>query len=283
VKPAPFRYDSAGDVESTGRALADNDGAKIIAGGQSLGPMLNLRLARPQVLLDVSALPELRETRETARGAAIGSAFTHAEIEDGEVEDPTGGWLRAAAANIAHRGVRNRGTLGGSLAHADPAADWVIVMTGLGASVLLAGPGGRREVAMREFITGPFQTALLPGEVLVAVDVPKPGAGAGWGYWKYMRQVGEFAKASATVLIDDEAGPPRVALGALGRQPLVLADAAAGDLVAGRAVARDVVGDALPDMTPEALALHVTAVNRALEMARASIDAAAAPSQEGPA
>jgi carbon-monoxide dehydrogenase medium subunit len=283
LKPAPFQYDSAGTIESTGRALSDHEGAKIIAGGQSLGPMLNLRLARPQVLFDVSTLPELRETRETARGIAIGSAFTHAEIEDGEVEDPTGGWLRAAAANIAHRGVRNRGTLGGSLAHADPAADWVIVMTGLGAYVLLAGPRGLRDVAVDEFIMGPFQTALLPDEVLVAVDVPRPGAGAGWGYWKYMRQVGEFAKASATVLIDEGAGLSRVALGALGRQPLVLSGAAADDLVAGRAVPRDILGDVLPDMAPEQLALHVTAINRALAMARKSMDASAAPLPEGSA
>jgi len=283
LKPAPFQYDRAATVESTGHALAETEGAKIVAGGQSLGPMLNLRLARPDVLLDVSTLPELREVRETARGVAIGSAFTHAEIEDGVVDDPTGGWLRAAAANIAHRGVRNRGTLGGSLAHADPAADWVIVMTGLDARVQLSGPQGSRDVAMSDFITGPFQTALLPDEVLVAVEVSRPGTGARWGYWKFMRQVGEFAKASATVLIDDAAGGPRVALGALGGPPMILPDGMAGDLVAGRARARDVLGDVLADVAPEQRALHATAIERALEMAREGREPSADLAPEGSA
>ena len=174
MKAAPFDYLIGDDVPNTARRLtADDGGTKAVAGAQSLGPMLNLRLVRPAQLIDVSLLPALRETSETTAAVQLGAAVTHAEIEDGEVPDPTPGWLREAAANIAHRAVRNRGTLGGSLAHADPAADWVIVMTGLNATVVLEGPDGRREVAMSDFITGPFETALTPGELIVAVSVPR--------------------------------------------------------------------------------------------------------------
>ena len=213
MKPAKFDYRSADTSPAvTAELVADVEGTKLIAGAQSLGPMLNLRLARPNKLIDVSMLPELRQARETVDGIEIGAAVTHAEIEDGEVPGlPTGNvekapiaWLREAAANIAHRAVRNRGTLGGSLAHADPAADWVIVMTGLGATILLDGPNGRRDVAMADFVTGPFETALRSGELITAVRVPRPGPRARWGYWKFVRQVGEFAKASATILIDPD-------------------------------------------------------------------------------
>lgn len=273
MKPVAFKYDAAASVSDGCRALGDGANAKLIAGGQSLGPMLNLRLVRPGALLDVSTLPEIREANETEAGVVIGAAITHAEIEDGAVPDPTGGWLRAAAANIAHRGVRNRGTIGGSIAHADPAADWVIVMTGLGASVTLEGPSGRRDVPMSDFVIGPFETALSPDEILVSVFVPKPAKDTRWGYWKYMRQVGEFAKASATVLINSETGASRIALGALGQQPIVLSSDVAEQMIGERIEVREALHDAfnaagLP-AEPENLALHITAVHRALAIARA--------------
>ncbi len=269
MKAAPFDYRTAHDTADAGRGLATHDGGtKAIAGAQSLGPMLNLRLVRPAQLIDVSMLPALRETRETSAAVQLGAAVTHAEIEDGEVPDPTPGWLREAAANIAHRAVRNRGTLGGSLAHADPAADWVIVMTGLNATVVLEGPDGRREVAMSDFITGPFEAALKSGELIVAVSVPRPAAKASWGYCKFVRQVGEFAKASATVLLDPDKGQPRIAIGALGRQPLVLEAAVSEKLAAGQISAAEALGNALPERSPSDLALHITMLNRALAKAQ---------------
>ena len=200
-------------------------GAKPVAGNQSLGPMMNLRLVRARRLIDVATVPELRAIVENPDYVRFGAATTHAEIEDGETPDPTNGWMRAAASNIAHRAVRNRGTMGGSLAHADPAADWVIVLTGLDATVIAAGPDGERRIPMADFMTGPYTTALGDNELLVAVEVPRPGPAARWGYWKFMRQVGEFAKASATVLIDPEDGRHLCcALGALGGPPVVLPD-----------------------------------------------------------
>ncbi len=273
MKPARFDYRSAGTSHAVTAELAvDVEGTKLIAGAQSLGPMLNLRLARPNKLIDVSMLPELRRARETAEGIEIGAAVTHAEIEDGEVSGlPTGevenapiAWLCEAAANIAHRAVRNRGTLGGSLAHADPAADWIIVMTGLGATILLEGPNGRRDVSMADFVTGPFETALQSGELITAVRVPRPGPSARWGYWKFVRQVGEFAKASATILIDPDGTAPRIAVGALGRQPLLLEANVAEDLVARRTSAQEVLSVALPERSAAELALHVAALDNAL-------------------
>lgn len=255
MKPAVFDYGVA-----AGAAIPE--GAKPVSGNQSLGPMLNLRLARPERLVDVSRLQSLRETVEHPDRVRLGAATTHAEIEDGAVPDPTGGWLRDAAAHIAHRAVRNRGTLGGSLAHADPAADWVIVMTGLCASVVIEGPDGAREVPMADFITGPYATVLAPQDVLVAVDVPRPGADARWGYWKFVRQVGEFAKASAAVLHDPATGRIRCALGATGGAPVILS--APEEIIAGHTSPADAVDEALPGRSRAARAMHVAALTRAL-------------------
>ncbi|MGI9480690.1 MAG: FAD binding domain-containing protein [Hyphomicrobiaceae bacterium] len=276
MKPAKFDYSSAAATSDANAELsAGNGGTKLIAGAQSIGPMLNLRLVRPERLIDVSMLPELRAAKVTAAGIEIGAAVTHAEIEDGEVSGWATAesgkapvvWLREAAANIAHRAVRNRGTLGGSLAHADPAADWVIVMTGLGAQVRLQGPDGQRDVAVSDFVTGPFETALQPGELIASVHVPRPGPNARWGYWKFVRQVGEFAKASATVLVDPDAAAPRIAVGALGRQPLVLEPNVATDFATGQMTAQAALAATLPERNIRDLALHVAALNNALAKA----------------
>lgn len=262
MKPAAFEYRRAGGLVT---ALRLADGEKPVAGNQSLGPMLNLRLVRPERLMDVSALPELRATADSPDRIRFGAATTHAEIEDGDVPDPTDGWMRVVASNIAYRAVRNRGTIGGSLAHADPAADWPLATTALCATAIVYGPGGQRDVPMEDFITGPYTTVLGPLDLLLAVDVPRPGPAARWGYWKFMRQVGEFAKASAAVLIDPENGRYRCVVGALGRQPLVLGDPLA--LIEGRIAPADALAAALPDRPAAELAMHVTALARALAMA----------------
>ena len=153
MKAAAFEFDRA---DTLAQALMPEPGDKPVAGNQSLGPMMNLRLVRTRRLIDIATVPELRAIDENPDFVRFGAATTHAEIEDGETPDPTNGWMRAAAANIAHRAVRNRGTMGGSLAHADPAADWVIVLTGLDATVVANGPGGERRIPMADFITGPL-------------------------------------------------------------------------------------------------------------------------------
>ncbi len=262
MKAAAFDFARA---DTLAQAFLPEPGDKPMAGNQSLGPMMNLRLARPARLIDIATVPELRAITESPDHIRFGAATTHAEIEDGEVPDPTSGWMQAAARNIAHRAVRNRGTIGGSLAHADPAADWVIVMTGLCATAIVAGPDGERRVPLDRFITGPYATDLAERELLVAVEVPRPGPSAQWGYWKFMRQVGEFAKASAAVLIDPENRRYRCALGALGGPPAVLPDPEG--LIEGRVSAADSVAQALAGRPLQSTAMHVAALERALARA----------------
>ncbi len=266
MKPAPFDYAAATSVSETTALLSDHAGnAKPVAGNQSLGPMLNLRLVRADLLADVSRMDELRAVVETDDFVRLGAAITHAEIEDGVVPDPTNGWMRKAASHIAYRAVRNRGTIGGSLAHADPAADWVIVLTGLCATILSRAPSNPRRIRMEDFVNGPFSTALAPDELLLGVEIPKPGANAQWGYWKFTRQVGEFAKASAAVLIDTENNKFRCAVGALDRQPLVLENPRA--LIDGKMSPEEALLEAFPNRTQSDLSLHIAALRRALDMA----------------
>lgn len=264
MKPAPFEFAIARSLRDAQSSLRGGQN-KLISGNQSLGPMLNLRLARPPGLIDVSLLSDLRAVEEFEDRVRFGAAITHAEIEDGIVPDPTGHWMRDAAANIAYRAVRNRGTIGGSLAHADPAADWVIVLTALCATAIVVGPGESpesRSLPMEDFIKGPYTTDLAPDDILAAIDVPKPGEGACWAYWKYTRQVGEFAKASVAILIDPVRNRTRIAIGALGRQPALLSNPDA--VLDGSQSPMEALSEAIPDQPATALHLHAVALSRAL-------------------
>jgi aerobic carbon-monoxide dehydrogenase medium subunit len=236
--------------------------------------MLNLRLARPTALIDVSRAADMRTAHDDGEAITYGAAVTHAEIEDGVVPDATPGWLAAVARGIAYRAVRNRGTIGGSLAHADPAADWVNALVALGGEVVLVRPGGSRTLALTQFFTGPFGTVLAPDEMIAAVRVRKRGRAARWGYWKFCRKVGDFAKASAAVLIDPEHNEMRVLLGAIERPPILLADPSA--LLAGRTSLAETVRVAAPHLSDESHALHVAALRRAINLA---VSANAEPAQ----
>ena len=265
MKPVAFEYAAAGDVAAATSLLADADHAKPIAGGQSLGPMLNLRLARPAALVDVSRAADMRSYRDEGEAIVYGGAVTHAEIEDGIVPDATPGWLSALARRIAYRAVRNRGTIGGSLAHADPAADWVNALTALGSEVVLVRKGASRTMALTDFFTGPFATALAHDELIAGVRVRKRSRAARWGYWKFCRKIGDFAQASAAILIDPERDEIRIVLGAIERPPLLLADPSA--LLEGRVSHADVVREAAPHLSDESHALHVAALRRAIALA----------------
>jgi carbon-monoxide dehydrogenase medium subunit len=264
MKPVNFSHVFPATIADTLAGLGQ-EGASLVAGNQSLGPMLNLRLARPDRVIDLSSLDRLRAVEETDTHVRFGARITHAEIEDGEVPDPTGGWLRDVAGHIAYRAVRNRGTIGGSLCHADPAADWVIVMTTLGATAIIEGASGERREPIGNFITGPYATALEKGEILVAVEVRQPGPDARWGYWKFVRQTGDFAKASAAVYIDPIHGIKRCVIGALGRQPAVLDDPTG--LLDGSVKPANAIAKALPDRLASSLTMHVVALTRALSQA----------------
>jgi carbon-monoxide dehydrogenase medium subunit len=223
MKPALFEFVSCSGVAETATRLAAADGrAKVCGGSQSLGPMLNLRLVQPEQLIDVSRFAALRTWSFETGVLRIGAAVTHGRIEDGELVDATRGLLPHVAGGIAYRAVRNRGTLGGSLAHADPAADWVSAMSLLDARLVVVGAQGERRIPIRDFFDGPFGTALTLDEVIVVVEVQAFSASARWAWRKVSRKPGEFAEAIAGVLLDPARDVARVVLGALDRMPLVV-------------------------------------------------------------
>ncbi|WP_027578976.1 FAD binding domain-containing protein [Bradyrhizobium sp. Ai1a-2] len=233
MKPAPFGYERPRDLPAALSLLAEANGsAKIIAGGQSLGPMLNLRLVQPELVVDITCLAELKQAERRGDELVLGACITHADIEDGRTPDVTRGAMRGVAANIAYRAVRNRGTIGGSLGHADPAADWVSALAAFGARLTLRSLAGARTVAMEDFILGALESILRPGEIVESIHVPARPASAHWGYVKSCRKTGEFAHALSAVLIDPSAGTARVVMGAIDTAPIVITDAA--ELFGGR-------------------------------------------------
>lgn len=227
MKPVAFDYERPADVASAVKSLAARSGtAKVMAGGQSLGPMLNLRLAQPSLVVDVRKIEELNQVSESADAIQLGACITHAMIEDLAVPDVTRGLMPAVAADVAYRAVRNRGTIGGSLCHADPAADWVSTLMLLSAVALIEGPRGRREERIDRLVNGAFATSLDEDEILVAIRIPKLSAAARWGYYKFCRKPGEFAEALAAVLVDPDRNVCRAVIGATSGAPHVVEDAA---------------------------------------------------------
>ena len=196
--------------------------ARVIAGGQSLVAMMNLRVASPGLLIDISRLADLSSVSDDADAVTIGACVTHAAIEDGRVADPSRGLMPRVAAGLAYRAIRNRGTIGGSLALSDPAAEWPAVLTSLDAEIMVCGSGGRRSVKCSEFTTGVFETVLAADEIIESVHIPKLSANARWGYLKLCRKSGEFASALAVAIADRTRGHCRVVLGAADGAPLVL-------------------------------------------------------------
>jgi carbon-monoxide dehydrogenase medium subunit len=226
MKAASFAYERPADLNALLGLMAKAEGmTKIIAGGQSLGPMLNLRLVEPDLIIDIAGLSELKQADRRGDELVIGACITHGDIEDGRIPDVTRGAMQRVAGAIAYRAVRNRGTIGGSLCHADPAADWISALAALGAKVTLRGLAGIRDLAIEKFVTGALESALRPGEMVEAVRVPVMAPSARWGYFKACRKQGEFAHAIAAVLIDPEAATARAVIGAVEAAPIVLGDA----------------------------------------------------------
>ena len=199
--------------------------ARVIAGGQSLVAMMNLRVASPGLLIDIARLPELTAVSEVSDAVTLGACVTHAAIEDRKVADPSHGLMPQVAATLAYRAIRTRGTIGGSLALSDPAAEWPAVLTALDGEVTVCGPSGRRSFKCTEFTTGIFETKLASDEVIENVRLPKLSADARWGYLKLCRKSGEFASGLAVVVLDRGRGFSRVVLGVANGAPLVLEEA----------------------------------------------------------
>lgn len=273
MKAASFGYTRVLEVGEALQALAQGGGAaKAMGGGQSLGPMLNLRLARPAQVVDVANIAGFRTVQASGDWIEIGAMVTHAEIEDGVHEALREHPMQHVAGGIAYRAVRTRGTVGGSLAHADPAADWVVTLAALGARVLLQSPRGQRRVEADAFMLGAYTTVLEPDELVVSIAVPRRTPATRWGYHKLCRKPGEFAEASAAVYLDASRQTARIVLGAVDGPPILLqaladAVAAQGAGAAGRSQLRATVAAALPERDAIDLKLFTACVERALEQA----------------
>jgi carbon-monoxide dehydrogenase medium subunit len=236
VIPAALRYVRAGSVEEALAALVEPD-AKALAGGQSLVSVMKLRLARPALVVDISRL-ELAGI-ETADGELrVGALTTWADLAgSAELRRPALAAISECAAGIGDLQVRNRGTIGGSLAHADPASDMPAVLLALGASVALKSAAAERMVETREFFLGPFTTALAPGELLTGVVLPLPAAGSGSAYASVEHPASGFALAGAAALVSPD-GSSSVAVTGIGATPFLL-EAEPGEALA----AAEVFGD----------------------------------------
>lgn len=274
MKPAAFEYRRPASLEEALADLGWDGGLALpLAGGQSLVPLLNLRLTPADRVVDITRVPELGGVTRTGRGVRYGALTRHFDLEDGRVEDPTRGLLAHVAARIAYRAIRTRGTLGGSLALADPAADWLVAAVALDASVRVAGAGGAREIAAGAFCLGAYFTALEVGELVHSVEVPRLAEHHAWGYCKVAPKAGDFATSLAIAVLDRRGASARIALGAIDGAPLLLPGTAAA-AVEGRdggglaGVARAELAAARPDIDDERLGVHAICVARSIEDAR---------------
>jgi carbon-monoxide dehydrogenase medium subunit len=202
--PSRFRYEAPRSLgEAIGLLRDGGDDAKVLAGGQSLVPLMKLRFASPELVVDINNLPGLDYLREEPDGTLrIGALCRHVDLEHSgllKARQPT---MAAAAPLIADPIVRNRGTLVGSLCHADPQGDWASVMLALGGSVATQGPGGGRSIPLADFVTGPFQNVLDPDEIATEAVVPAPHGTRAGGYLKLERRVGDFATVGVAVALE---------------------------------------------------------------------------------
>jgi len=207
VIPAPFDYVPARSLEEAIELLQRHgEEAKLLAGGHSLIPMMKLRLVRPTLLVDIGGLEELRYIRDEGDEVAIGALTLHSDVARSPLLREKAPLLAQAASVIGDVQVRNRGTIGGSLAHADPAADYPAAVLASEAVIVAQGPGGRRAIPAHDYFLGPFTTALAPDEVLVEVRVPARPAGAGAAYLKFPHPASGFAVVGCAALLSVERG-----------------------------------------------------------------------------
>ena len=226
MKPVAFDYERPTTLADAAALLGRANGfSKVLAGGQSLGPMLNLRLAQPDLLVDITSIPELTAVTDAADHLDIGACVTHADIEDGRIPDHFTGLLRHVAGRIAYRAVRNRGTIGGSIAHADPAADWISTLALIDAKAVVWAGGRDRPMSVADLVISSFTTGLGSAELIRSIRVPKLSAGARWGFYKFNQKAGEFAHAIGGVLYDPARSSFRAVIGAIETAPIVIADA----------------------------------------------------------
>jgi carbon-monoxide dehydrogenase medium subunit len=214
VIPASFDYEVADSAAHALALLAEHgEDAKLLAGGHSLLPMMKVRLAQPAVLIDIARVTELSGIRAEGDEVVIGATTRHAEIASSDLLKAEVPVLSYAAAQVGDPQIRHRGTIGGSLAHADPSADLPMTLLALGGAMEITGPSGSRMVGADDFFVGPFESVLQPDEMLTSVRVPR-GRGVPWGYQKFVRRANDWA------IVGVAAYDGRVALASMGGTPL---------------------------------------------------------------
>jgi carbon-monoxide dehydrogenase medium subunit len=265
VYPSPFAYYAPATIDDALALLARLPDAKVLAGGQSLIPLMNLGLARPEALVDVNELPGLDCVEEDGGQLRIGAMVRHRVLETCALVRTRCPLLAEAASLIGNIRVRHRGTLGGSLAHADPAAELPLIAVALGATIEIRRAEGSREVEAEEFFRGYLLTDLEAGEMVTNVRIPAPAAG--YGLAQLVRRAGDFAIVAACALIElDEAGRCRyasVALGGVGPRPLRMrrAEALLIDRVVDDPAILEAAGAACDELSPES-DIHASAAYR---------------------
>jgi CO/xanthine dehydrogenase FAD-binding subunit len=226
MKPAPFEYLRPASVAEAVAQLGEFGGdAKVLAGGQSLVPLLNFRIVRPSVLIDINRLAELDFVAEDGGGLRIGALTRHYALETSPVVRERFPVLAAAMAHVAHLAIRNRGTIGGSLSHADPAAELPMLALLLDAEIRTVSAGGWRCHKATEFFRGPLSTALAEDELVAEIVLPSLPPGAGWGFEEFALRSGDFAFAAVGAILtaaNGRVGEARVAAMGVGATPLRL-------------------------------------------------------------
>jgi carbon-monoxide dehydrogenase medium subunit len=216
--PAAFDYEVATSADHAIALLGEHgDDAKLIAGGHSLLPLMKLRLATPSVLVDIDRLDDLAYVRDGGDHLAIGARTRHCEVERSDLVKTDAGLLAHAAGQVGDPQVRHRGTIGGSIAHADPASDLPAVLLAMGGSLVARGPSGERVIAARDFFTGFLESALEPTELLTEIRVPK-APGAGWSFQKFNRRAQDWAIVGVAAVRNN--GSSGVGLVNMGSTPL---------------------------------------------------------------
>jgi aerobic carbon-monoxide dehydrogenase medium subunit len=245
--PSRFRYEAPHSLDEA-IALLHNGGdyAKVLAGGQSLVPMMKLRFATPELIVDINNLPGLGYHRADPDGSLrIGALCRHADLEFSDLLKGTQPTMAAAAPLVADPLVRNRGTLVGSLCHADPQGDWASVMLALGGSVIAQGPGGRRVIPVADFVTGPFETVLEHDEIAVEAVVPAAKGARAGGYLKLERRVGDFATVGVAVAIETSGSTvTRAGIALTGVGGSTIGASEAGAALTGKPLTPDAIAEA---------------------------------------
>ena len=221
--PAAFDYQEADSVDAAIAALAQHgDEAKLMAGGHSLIPLMKFRLATPGVIVDIGRISDLNYVREAGGHVAIGALTTHRELETSQLLKAQAPMLAHVASKVGDPAVRHKGTLGGSIAHGDPASDLPAAVLALGGSVVAKGPNGEREIAAGDLFTGFLETALAPDEMMTEIRIPN-SANAGWSYQKFNRRAQDWAIVAVAAVVPKNNDPARVALVNMGSTPMTSA------------------------------------------------------------